>query len=194
MQNLDLALAKLQLFIVGFLASILILGLGMSKFLMDTQPEPNLNFQPRSFAYDLPIKPIPLAKFGLNPHRIQIPAHKIDIEVQPGGIANGEWILTAKSAYFMPREFILDDNLNAIIYAHKRVGLFINLYQVNIGDQIIITDETGRAYTYQVVKTLVSDPKNLDNLKADGVNFITLITCDGVFDTERLVVKAALIS
>lgn len=194
MQNLDSALTKLQLFILAFLASILVLGLGMSRFLVDTSVEPKLDYQPRLFAFDAPIKPITLAQFGLNPHRIQIPSKGIDVLVQKGGIANGEWVLSAQSAYFMPREFILDDNLNSIIYAHKRVGLFIDLDKVKIGDQIIITDISGKTYTYQVVKTLVSDPKNLDNLKADGVNFITLITCDGAFDKERLVVKAALIS
>lgn len=194
MQNLDTALSKLQLFILAFLASILVLGLGISRFLVDTAVEPKMDFQPRLFAFDAPIQAIPLAQFVLNPQRIQIPSQGIDVSVQKGGVVNGEWVLSAQSAYFMPKELILDDNLNAIIYAHKRVGLFLNLYKVNVGDQILITDESGRTYTYQVVKTLVSDPKNLDNLKADGVNFITLITCDGVFDKERLVVKAALIS
>lgn len=195
MQNLDLELAKFQLFIIGFLMGLFVLSLGVSQLLTDYSPNSSLSFYPRNFTLDIQpgSEPVRLPEFTLIPQRIQIPSAGIDAVIQQGGIENGEWVLSAQSAYFLPKAVLGDKNLNAVIYAHKRPGLFINLSKAKLGDEILISD-SGKTYIYRVVKTAVAKPDDLESLKAEGVNFITLITCDGIFDKERLVIKAALIS
>lgn len=191
MQNIEYTLAKKELFKIGILTGFLLLSLGVSKLLLNyLSLSPVLDFPSRVFSLEIQPEPVKIAEFTLYPQRIQIPSAGIDALVSEGGIVDGEWILSPQSAYFLPKTFISPDQSNTIIYAHKRVGLFINLGKVNQGDEITVLDKFNHPYTYKVVQTLTADPNDLESLRVEGKNMLTLITCDGIFDKERLIVKA----
>lgn len=190
MQNTDLASAKNDLFLFGFLIAFLLFSIGVSILFLNIFQTPTVSFPARVASFELESAPTPLPSFSLTPQRVQILSANIDVNVEEGGIENGEWILSPKSAYYLPKQYLGDNNLNTIIYAHKRPNLFINLNKVQIGDEILVTNTENKEYFYKVRNILVVDPNDLESLRSEGENFITLITCDGSLDKERLVVKA----
>jgi LPXTG-site transpeptidase (sortase) family protein len=94
---------------------------------------------------------------------------------------------------YLPTSGKLAEGYNTVIYAHKRPGLFGALSQTHWGDLITIFDKDGKPYTYKIFSIESIHPTQVDKLKSDKANTLTLFTCDGVFDQSRLLVKAQLI-
>lgn len=123
-----------------------------------------------------------------SPVKIVIPRIGINAQVKPGGIVNGKWILSDTYVHY----FSLSQSDNkTIFYAHERKNLFVNLKQVIKGDKILVTDETGKITIYEVYSTERILPTQFEKLNAEA-HTITLYTCDGAFDQNRLLVKAKL--
>jgi LPXTG-site transpeptidase (sortase) family protein len=95
---------------------------------------------------------------------------------------------------------------NAVIAGHfdTRAGtpaVFYHLADLAVGDDIIVTDEKGQAYTFTVIS---KDKYPVDNFPIDTVfgksdnRYLNLITCDGVWQpskklySDRLVVRTQL--
>jgi LPXTG-site transpeptidase (sortase) family protein len=123
------------------------------------------------------------------PIHITIPRINIDATVKPGGIVNGQWILSDTYVHTM----VLNKAKNeTLLYAHERVGLFVNLNSIQKNDRIALTDKHGKVNTYAVYDIEKVKPTELSKLYGKE-NSITLYTCNGAFDQYRLVVKAKLI-
>lgn len=68
---------------------------------------------------------------------------------------------------------------------------FWDLNNVNMGDEIHLTDAMGRSYTYRVFKELVVGPSdNFITRPVKGKNIVTLQTCTLPDYSERLIVQA----
>ncbi len=127
------------------------------------------------------------------PREILIPAAKINIGVDQGGIVSGNWVLSSTNALYLPTSGKLGEGYNTIIYAHNTSNLFGNLKNAQTGDLIMLKDKSGQLYTYRIVSEEDVDPSALDKLYSTQKNIITLFTCDGWADTSRLLVKAKLV-
>lgn len=82
---------------------------------------------------------------------------------------------------------------NYVIVGHnyKNKKMFGKLAGINIGDQVELTDLTGRTLTYEVYDKYVVSPDDTSctSQRTNGNKELTLITCTN-YGTQRLVVKA----
>jgi sortase A len=70
---------------------------------------------------------------------------------------------------------------------------FYDLDNVEVGDQILVTDANGRNYTYQVFQTMEVGPNDLHVTEPqDGKNILTLQSCTLPDYAKRLIVQAEL--
>ncbi|KKQ96680.1 MAG: hypothetical protein A3C27_03015 [Candidatus Levybacteria bacterium RIFCSPHIGHO2_02_FULL_39_36] len=127
------------------------------------------------------------------PVSISIPSVKIKALVEQGGIVNREWILSDKKALYLPTSGRIGEGYNTIFYAHNRENLFGNLKKVKKDDLVLIKNQTGKDFTYKVYFVASIDPRDIKKLYSEEKDIITLFTCDGWFDQERLLVRAKLI-
>lgn len=127
------------------------------------------------------------------PVRVLAKKAGIDATVTIGGYENGKWILSKNNALFLPTSQMPGEGGNTVLYAHKRKGLFATLKNLSLGDTITLYDLNGKTYTYAVYKTENIKPNQMEKIQTNKNNTITLFTCDGWFDENRLVVKASLI-
>ena len=127
------------------------------------------------------------------PVRILSAKAGIDAPVTIGGYENGKWILSKSNALFLPTSKMLGEGGNTILYAHKKKGLFATLKDLSVNDTITIYDLNGKTYTYEVYEKENIKPTQMEKIETNKTNTLTLFTCDGWFDEDRLVVKASLI-
>lgn len=124
------------------------------------------------------------------PTKIVISKINLAVPVAPGGIINGDWILSYDWAQYLPTSGKPGEGFNTIIYAHRLPNLFANLNELSPGDRIEVIDGGGHTFFYKVYATESIDPKETIKLFSPVPNNLTLFTCDGWWDQKRLVVKA----
>lgn len=83
-------------------------------------------------------------------------------------------------------------NLCIVAHNYNNYKFFSQIYKLNIGDIITIYDLSGEKVNYFVYDKYEVNYDNLDCLNQDtnGNREITLITCNNIEDTKRIVVKA----
>lgn len=120
------------------------------------------------------------------PSDIKIPKLNLNLAVSPSVIKNGNWqIFDDRVAWLSTSS--LPGHGNAILYAHDRIGLFGNLYQLQVGDEIEIY--VDKWITYKVTEVRKVNPTDITAVLSNK-NRLTLYTCSGTFDQKRLVVYA----
>ncbi len=71
---------------------------------------------------------------------------------------------------------------------------FWDLNEVDVGDEVFVTDATGTKYTYKVFKELTVGPSNLSVTDVrPGKNILTLQTCTLPDYSQRLIIQAELV-
>ncbi len=125
-----------------------------------------------------------------SPEEVKIPSVNIDLSLEPGGFYNGKWVLSETTGNFMPVNANIAAGDGFVVYAHKRVNLFISLKNVKKGDKIIVMDNKNKTYTYDVYNLEDIRGNEVGKVESNEKNTIVLFTCDGVFDEKRLVVRA----
>lgn len=136
------------------------------------------------------IAPVATLQAQSLPIRIKIAKIGLDVAIVPGGIQNGNWMLTETSAQYLPTSGRPGEGFNTIIYAHRLPNLFGRLSEVQIGDIITIEDSTQKSWYYRVYSRESIDPSDIGRLYSPMPNIVTLFTCDGWFDAARLLVRA----
>jgi len=93
-----------------------------------------------------PLPPIP------NGYRIQIPRLAIDLQLREGDIERDtvDQQTPENYAFHLPGTSIPGAGANSYIYAHARVGMFLSLWNVRLGDVVWINTPDGRALKYVV--------------------------------------------
>lgn len=145
------------------------------------------------FKYRMLQREKPVVNMSLQaPAALSIPSIGINVNVDEGGIVNGEWVLANENALYLPTSGKLGEGFNTIIYAHNTPKLFGKLASIKKGNEIIMRDKSGKHYKYKVFEVENVDPKDLKKLYSTQKNIITLFTCSGWADTSRTVVRAKL--
>jgi LPXTG-site transpeptidase (sortase) family protein len=129
-------------------------------------------------------------KSSLWPAWVSVRNREITAEVAAGGYEDGKWILDGNYVLYLPTSGKLGQGGNTVIYAHNREKLFGNLKNVSIGDVVMLGDKHGNIYNFKVYSMEYIKPYEVDKINTGKSNTVTLFTCDGWFDQERLVVKA----
>ena len=83
---------------------------------------------------------------------------------------------------------------NVVVYAHSQPQLFGRLKELQLSDEIWLTDQNGQEFIYQVVSQEVVSPQAVEILSSANESILTLYTCAGPNDSKRLVIKAKKVS
>lgn len=156
-------------------------------------------------AFEKLLKPV-LTK----PVRLTIDSLETTLRVNPVGIENDGSLETPKSwneAGWYKNGAMPGQTGNVLINAHYDDNLgkpaaFWQLKNIKIGDKVVLENEFGKVYTYEVTEFFYIDIRDPERLKifkdTKGKSTITLITCGGVWlpgestYNKRLVVKGEL--
>ncbi|MGI2328773.1 sortase domain-containing protein [Planococcus sp. YIM B11945] len=147
---------------------------------------------------------------GMEPVHIEIPSIEVDAAIQPTGVLeNGEMGVPdaiEEVGWFEPG-FLAGALGHAVLAGHvdSKTGpaVFYELKNVKIGDQVELTDATGRKMVFEVKKvtSYATDKAPIEEIFGKSQQrMINLITCTGNFNRdigsheERLVVSAELVS
>lgn len=123
------------------------------------------------------------------PVRIIIPKLSIDIPVTESKVVDGYWELSDDSASFGLGSAFPGDLGNSVIFAHAREKLFGPLKRISLKDNIHIL--TKRHYfSYEVTEVKAVYPNQIEVVAPTVDERITLFTCSGFLDNQRLVVIA----
>jgi LPXTG-site transpeptidase (sortase) family protein len=145
----------------------------------------------RVLSFDTPHTPVeaPLEQ-GSEPQHLTIQSAGIDVSIQPALIKDGIWQTSQNSATHLFTSARPTEAGNIIIYAHNKKNLFGELKKVKVGDAIAVTTETGATHQYVVRDVKTVKPSDIQEVLPSPNEVLTLYTCTGLLDSQRLVVKA----
>ena len=121
--------------------------------LVSSAPALDASFPP--VAGDSPTpNPSPTPGQGIRAQRIQIDRLGIDLKIVEG---DGIDAPIGKAAHY-PGTGWPGGGTNIYIYGHARTGMFLSLWDVKVGDQVVLTLVDGTQRTYVVAKVLPKVP------------------------------------
>lgn len=100
---------------------------------------------------------------------------------------NGHWNVWPDSVTYIP-----SSGNNLIIYAHNTKPLFGDLKKINIGESVAVTMQDGTQKTFVITGRLIVGPSETALLQPTTNQVLTLYTCIGFLDSQRLVLRANL--
>lgn len=125
------------------------------------------------------------------PVQIEFPTLRHRVNVIPNRIVDGQWRVAETQANYLIGSGVIGDPGNVVIYAHKRPMLFGSLTELHPGDRIIVRSRDITT-EYIVSGASIVPPDQVDILADTSEQLLTLYTCNGWADEDRLVVKAKL--
>ena len=123
------------------------------------------------------------------PVSVEFPDLNHQVGIVPNNVIDGQWQVSEKFANYLIGSGVIGEPGNIVIYAHERPLLFSKLHQLGPGDRVILKspDVVGE---YQIVDARIVSPDNTDILQTSEQPILTLYTCNGWLDEDRLVVTA----
>ena len=131
-----------------------------------------------------------MAQKGELPVQITIPSIGVDLPVEVGEIKNGVWQISGSSATFLGTSATPGSGGNTVIYGHNKTAIFGNLPYLSIGQKIVVKTKTGRIFNYITDQKYFVGPNSVDLVSPSDKEELTIYTCWGFFDTQRVVIKA----
>lgn len=125
-----------------------------------------------------------------HPVQISVPQVGVNIPIISAQITNGQWLIPATTAAHLVGSANPGEPNNIVIYAHNKNTLFGPLKQAKVGDSITLTSATGIKYEYVIKEQKVVQPNQVDIIHPTDHEVLTVYTCTGLFDTQRLVLRA----
>lgn len=108
----------------------------------------------------------------------------IDVDIKPAIITNGVWPVFPNTAGFVM------NGKNIIIYGHNKDNILGPIRYIKTGTKIEILGSDNNKYFYEVTKTDIVDPDNLEYIKPKSIETLTIYTCTGFLDSKRFIVVA----
>jgi len=127
------------------------------------------------------------------PVRLIIPNLDIDLAVIPAEKTGDKWPTTSQGVSYLNSSPVPGEVGNSILYGHNWASILGNLRQAVPGHQIVIAYADGSTKVFEVINIQKVDPNQTEVLNQTGDARITLYTCTGFLDRERLVVTAKLL-
>lgn len=136
---------------------------------------------------------IELVKVDSKLQRLVIPNVSVGLPIVTVPLANGTWEVEESVANFAAESSpFTGEPGNSVIFGHNKLDAFRPINKLKRGDQVHVQTSTHQ-FTYVVKSISTTAPTNVDVLKpVEGKKELTLITCNGVFDEKRLIIKSEL--
>jgi LPXTG-site transpeptidase (sortase) family protein len=123
------------------------------------------------------------------PKKVVIPALGIDLEVERSAIVDGYWKVYEDKAGWGEGSGYPGQIGNQVIFAHARKGLFLPLQSIKVGENIYVLTDTSW-FVYEVYERKEVNPNQTEVIEPTDEEILTLYTCSGYEDSNRLIVKA----
>jgi LPXTG-site transpeptidase (sortase) family protein len=137
--------------------------------------------------------PPPESKITKNtdiPAEIIIPSINIDLPIDEASIKDGVWQISYTNATFLGTSESPGSGGNTVIYGHNKKLIFGNLPYLSLGQKILIKTKSGKVFTYLAYEKDFVSPDRVDLVSPSDHEELTIFTCYGLFDSQRVVVKA----
>lgn len=129
-------------------------------------------------------------RMGERPTQIIIPSINVDLPIDEGEIKDGVWQISYKNATHLSTSANPKGGGNIVIYGHNKKVIFGNLPYLKVGEKISIKTSDGNIYQYKVTEKTWVTPSRVDLVSPTNTEQLTIYTCWGLFDNQRVVVKA----
>lgn len=123
------------------------------------------------------------------PEKIIIPSLAINLKVEEAKIKDGFWETSETNASHGQGTANPGEKGNMVIFAHAREGLFLPLKDIKEKDTIYVLSK-DKWYEYEVVEIKSVAPTQIEVIAPTPDETLTLYTCTGFFDSQRLIVRA----
>ncbi|HNQ16638.1 MAG TPA: sortase [Candidatus Woesebacteria bacterium] len=112
------------------------------------------------------------------------------ISIKPGTESATGWTLDRQSAFHVEQSAYPGEAGNAIVYGHNTSNIFGSLKLLKINDLIEVTTLDGTTRNYQVFDVTTVPPDENGYLFPTNREQLTIYTCAGFLDKDRLIVRA----
>ncbi len=127
---------------------------------------------------------------GSVPTKVSIVQTGMQVDVLPTTIIDGIWQIPDGSAAYLESSARPKEDGNIIVYGHNKKDIFGPLHEVELGDTVDISAADGTKYSYTVAEIRVVKPDAVGEVLPTDQEVLTIYTCTGLFDSQRLVIKA----
>lgn len=125
------------------------------------------------------------------PVAIKIPDAGIDISIQETQIIDGVWEISQESANYLKTSARPGGGGNVIIYGHNKSEIFGNIIdRARIGQVIEVVAKDGKTHSYKVEGVETVKPNYIETVLPTDYEVLTVYTCSGLLNSERVVLKA----
>jgi LPXTG-site transpeptidase (sortase) family protein len=121
---------------------------------------------------------------------VKFPPLSLNIPVFDSIIVNGQWQVPGSALGHLNTSANPGQNGNIVIYGHNKPGLLSKLGNLKVSDQINIVTAMGTEATYIITSISVVSPSDIEIAQDTQVETLTIYTCTGPLDSQRLVVRA----
>lgn len=102
----------------------------------------------------------------------------------------GEWSVTQDGANYANGSARPGQAGNIVIYGHNTSSVFGPLRNATIGQSVMLTDTAGSTHRYRISGIAIVGEGDTALLAPTSTETLTLYTCAGRHDSQRLVVRA----
>lgn len=141
---------------------------------------------PKKIAFER--QPVLSANISVYPQKIKIDSLMIDLPVTAVKLESDNWPLLDNQASYLIGSGQIGKKGNPVIYGHNLPNVFGKLKKIKLGDLITVTDAENQVWHYRVEKVLIVSPKEVGVLSTSEEPILTVYTCFGFWDQQRLVV------
>lgn len=110
--------------------------------------------------------------------------------VTPANIANGIWETSDTNATHLSSSARPGENGNIVVYGHNRETIFRKLHSAKNGQIVRIKTSNGLQYEYEITSIQRIKPDQIEVVLPTEYEILTIYTCIGFLDSERLVIQA----
>lgn len=112
------------------------------------------------------------------------------VPVVEAGKINNTWTISPTAANYVLQSALPGTIGNIIIYGHNTAKIFGKLNAVKVGTPISITSSNGIQHRYRVIQKQIVSIHQTELLAPTRSEVLTLYTCAGWLDSQRLVIRA----
>jgi LPXTG-site transpeptidase (sortase) family protein len=139
-----------------------------------------------------PIITSPSFEQRLLPVKIQLPSGK-QVNLVRTQLSDGTWFVDQENGNYLSDSAELGSNGNVVIYGHNFDHIFGTLDSVKPGEVVRLTDQNQQEHAYRIEHITEVEPSDTSWIQPTQDPMLTLYTCSGLFDSKRLIVRAAAI-
>lgn len=155
-------------------------------------------YNPQQLSFKLPeaqaLDYVKNSNSSSQPIGIKVDSINLSLPVVPAEVKNSNWEVTSKGVSYLKTSAIPGEKGNSILYGHNWPNLLGDLKKVKPGDKLSIIYADNSSRNFEVEYSTKVSPSETSILQNSEDSRITLYTCTGFLDSQRLVVIAKLLN